>query len=217
MKLKTSLALWQRRRKYRTRKLAQVRKRAHKGGTVTRLEAAHIHKWERLLREAEHMVARRRHQIAANKPLRLRALAEMHKLVGIMEVGGNNVGPGVLKIIRANGGAAGEPWCGDTIAFAYRAAGSKVVQRGWAAVRLLGFLTGMQIVRDPLPGDIVAYSFDHTGLFDHWVDKDAGIFASVEGNTGRSGAVSDSRTGGDGVYVKHRNRSLVARWVRVTR
>jgi hypothetical protein len=145
------------------------------------------------------------------------ALAQMTKLVGIMEVGGNNMGRQVLEIIRANGGTGPEAWCGDTVAWAYRHAGSRVVQRGWAAVRLLGFLTGMKIVsaHDALPGDIVCFKFDHTGMLRRKIS--AGEIETIEGNTGRSGAVSDSRTGGDGVYIKHRSTSLVARYVRVTR
>lgn len=217
MNLHNSLRIWERRLKYRRNKLAKVRRSAHKGNLVTKEEAIHIKKWERLVAEAEHAVAHRRHQIAANKPLRVRALAEMEKLVGIMEVGGNNVGRQVLRIIRANGGTGPEAWCGDTVAFAYRAAGSKVVQRGWAAVRLLGFLTGMKVISaaDAKPGDIVCFKFDHTGMLRRKVSF--GIIETIEGNTGASGAVSDSKTGGDGVYIKRRSTSLVARYVRVTR
>jgi hypothetical protein len=215
MNLKASLALWERRLAYRRRKRASVRK--HAGRTVTHTEAAHIRKWDRLITEAEQAVAHRRKQLAAAQPLRLRALGQMTKLVGIMEIGGNNTGRQVLEIIRANGGTSPEAWCGDTVAWAYRHAGSKVVQRGWAAVRLLGFLTGMKIVSraDALPGDIVCFKFDHTGILRRKIS--ATEDETIEGNTGRAGAVSDSRTGGDGVYIKRRSTGLVARYVRVTR
>lgn len=143
-----------------------------------------------------------------------KALRVARTLVGVMEQGGNNTGPIVDKIIRANGGVIGEPWCGDFVAFCYRTAGSKMVQRLWASVRYLGFLTGMRIVSVPRPGDIVCYVFDHTGLYEE--DRGSDILAD-EGNTGASGAVSDSATGGDGVYQKVRSKSLVARYVRVTR
>jgi hypothetical protein len=108
------------------------------------------------------------------------------KLVGIMEVGGNNMGQAVLSLIRENGGTGPESWCGDFDAHCYRHAGSKVVQRGWAAVRFLGFLTGMKIVsaRDAMPGDIVCFTFDHTGLLRRKID--AGVIETVEGNTGRA-------------------------------
>lgn len=222
LSVQASLAFWTRRLDYRRKKAASVRKKAHskhssRGTMVTEPEAIHIKKWDHLVAEAEKAVNHRRDQIAASRPLRLRALHEMGKLVGIMEVGGNNMGAGVLRIIRANGGTGPEAWCGDTVAYAYRAAGSKVVQRGWAAVRLLGFLTGMKVVSyaDALPGDIVCYKFDHTGMLNSKISSHE--IETIEGNTGASGAVSDSATGGDGVYIKRRDLSLVARFVRVTR
>jgi hypothetical protein len=214
-KLKFSLARWERRLAYRRKKRAAIR--THAGRKVTHAEAAHIHKWDRLIAEAEAAVSHRRKQLAASTPLRLRALAAGLHLVGVMEVGGNNMGTEVLKLIRENGGGGPESWCGDFVAHCYRTAGSKVVQRGWAAVRFLGFLTGMKIVSyaDALPGDIVCYTFDHTGILKQKLG--GGMIETVEGNTGRVGAVSDSRTGGDGVYIKRRSVGLVARYVRVTR
>lgn len=163
--------------------------------------------------------------LRGSRPLRLRALAEARLLVGIMESGGNNKGAQVMKIIRANGGKSPEPWCGDFVAYCYRIAGSKAVTRSWAAVRYLGFLAGMGIVRSPRAGDIVVYGFDHTGIVVTYcnaagvavVRKRATHIKVIEGNTGSSGAVSDSSTGGDGVYVKVRSLSLVRRWVRVYR
>lgn len=161
-------------------------------------------------------------------PLRVRALDEAGEMLGIMEHGGNNLGAGVLAIIKEAGGVGPEPWCGDFVAVAYRRAGSKVVTRPWAAVRYLGFLTGMRVlagVRRALPGDIVCFTFDHTGLLRYFCDANgrkvaAGIATHVatrEGNTGATGAVSDSKTGGDGVYDKVRPIELVARAVRVSR
>lgn len=169
--------------------------------------------------------------------LRLRALEEMGKLVGVMEVGGNNRGPVVSKIIEENGGTGPEPWCGDTVAYAYRKAGSKVVQRAWAAVVNLGFLSGMRILKtklSALAGDILVFEFngdgvpDHTGLLRYWLRYVNGIpvkcpareathAATREGNTGARGAVSDSTTGGDGVYDKIRELAQIQRAVRVYR
>lgn len=220
--LRASLALWQRRKAYRKDKVDQHRRAAHSGkgaahkGVVTKEESALIKKWERLLAEAEQMVSRRTKQIRARDlTMGERAVLEARKLVGVMEHGGNNQGEMVLKIIRANGGLGPEPWCGDFVAWCYRRAGSKVVQRAWAAVRSLGFLTGMTKVSTPRAGDIVCFTFDHTGIFVR--DLGNGMIETIEGNTGRSGAVSDSRTGGDGVYVKRRPKSLVSRYVRVQR
>lgn len=157
-----------------------------------------------------------------------RALEEAEKLVGIREAGGNNRGAAVDALIREAGGVGPEPWCGDFVLVAYKRAGSSVVQRGWAAVRNLGFLTGMRIlrsIRDGKPGDIVCYVFDHTGLLIRYCNE-AGTplpariathIVAREGNTGASGAVSDSAGGGDGSRDKIRPLNLVARIVRVDR
>jgi len=48
-------------------------------------------------------------------------------------------------------------------------------------------------------------------------DNGNGTITTIEGNTGRTGAVSDSATGGDGVYVKVRSKSSVTDYLRVTR
>lgn len=147
--------------------------------------------------------------------LRLRAYKVAQGLVGVMEQGGNNTGPTVDKIIRANGGAIGEPWCGDFVAYCYRNAGSKSVQRAWASVRALRGLVGVQATARPQTGDLVRYTFDHVGMFVK--DRGDGTILTIEGNTGSSGAQSDSRTGGDGVYLKVRPKSLVADYLAITR
>lgn len=147
--------------------------------------------------------------------LQQRALKEARELVGVMEIGGNNSGPKVMEIIRANGGTGPEPWCGDFVAYCYKRAGSKAVTRGWAAVRFIGRIAGQRVVTKPIPGDLVCFDFDHVGMFVRHDGK--GRIVTIEGNTGASGAVSDSKTGGDGVYLKRRSTSLVSRYVRVTR
>lgn len=202
-------ALWKRRTAFRLRKERWYRERSKRANKV----ALH-HKWRRLRLDAQRKVAKLDGELT---PLRVKALREARKLLGVMEVGGNNRGKRVTEIIRANGGTGPEPWCGDFVAYAYRKAGSKVVQRGWAAVRYLGFLTGQKRVSEPKEGNIVCFEFGHTGLFAYWTDKAKGEFVCIEGNTGATGAVSDSTTGGDGVYAKTRNRSQVTRWVHVTR
>lgn len=153
--------------------------------------------------------------IKRKTPLRLKALAVAEGLVGVMEQGGNNTGPIVDKIIRANGGVIGEPWCGDGMAYCYRLAGSKAVQRLWASVRALLGLFGIRATSSPKPGDLVRFTFDHVGMFVR--DLGNGEIESIEFNTGPSGAVSDSATGGDGVYRKVRDKSLVHDYLRVTR
>ena len=154
------------------------------------------------------------------KPKLLRERAILNSLddVGITEKGGNNRGRDVERIIKANGGVVGEPWCGDAVAAWYLEAGSKSVTRSWASVSALSrLLTRIKLLNNVRRGHVVIYDFDHTGLFLRWVDKGKGIFEAVEGNTGDSGAVSDSKTGGDGVKIKQRNLSQVTHFYRVLR
>ncbi len=144
-----------------------------------------------------------------------RAYKIAESLIGVMEEGGNNAGRKVGEIIRSNGGVIGEPWCGDFVAYCYRNAGSKAVTRSWAAVRLLLGVAGIKHVSTPKRGDLVRFTFDHVGMFVK--DNGDGTITTIEGNTGASGAVSDSATGGDGVYLKVRDKSLVNDYLRVTR
>jgi hypothetical protein len=153
--------------------------------------------------------------VARKKPLRELAYVEACKLVGIMEHGGNNQGTDVMRIIRENGGTGPEPWCGDTMAYCYRHAGSKGVDRSWASVSLTGSDPDVRRTLRPLRGDLVRYNFDHIGMFVR--DLGNGYIETIEGNTGASGAVSDSTTGGDGVYRKQRSKSLVRDYLEVLR
>lgn len=171
-------------------------------------------------------VNKRKEQIAAEEriiarhlpkdALRLRAWEVMQGLIKerVTEQGGNNRGRRVEQIIRANGGVPGEPWCGDTVAYCYLKAGAKSVTRSWASVRLLEKL--LMRLRIVARGDVVTYKFDHTGMFDRWApERGKGYFWAGEGNTGNSGAASDSVTGGDGVKRKLRHTSQVAGFWRV--
>lgn len=174
---------------------------------------------ERLVRKREQQVATARSVIARHTPAPLRELAykEAAKLVGIMEEGGNNSGKRVGEIIRGGGGnpAAKPAWCGYTMAYVYRKAGSTLVDWHWAAVRLM-MAAGLLRTSDPQRGDIVRYSFDHTGMFVRWINRATGLFEAIEGNTGPTGAVSDG-DGGDGVYRKRRTTAQVSDFLRVPR
>lgn len=208
--LRASLALWRRRLAYRQRRL-KVSIRHHRQNSAK--------KWRRLVDEAHAKVSRRERQLAAAAPLRVKALDVMRAWAraGVREEGGNNIGPVVSRIIREAGGTPGEPWCGDTVAAAYIRAGSKVAK---AKPRLFAYVPYMRFlprVAGPLPGHVVGYDFngdgteDHTGLFDRWIDRRAGTFRALEGNTGTDGARSDGA--GDGVHYRERNVSQVA-WFR---
>jgi hypothetical protein len=160
-------------------------------------------------------------------PLRLRAYKEAKRLLDahVRESGGNNRGKMVAEIILANHGAVGEPWCGDFVAWCYRKAGSKSVNRNWAGVRKYLPMSGLRRTGAPLKGDLVRYNFDHIGVFAGWCDaagrplphRRATHLKAIEGNTGHAGAVSDSAGGGDGVYLKLRSRTLVTDFIRVLR
>lgn len=214
--LQRSLALWRRKLAYRTRRLLAVRKAARGANhVVTHAEADHIRKWERLEAEAKRVILRRTKQLVATRPMNERAVMFAHTLVGIVEQGGNNVGPRVSAMIRANAGTPGEPWCGDFVAFVYRHVGSKAVNRSWASVRLLRGLIGVIPTTRPVGGDLVRFKFDHVGLFLR--DNGDGSILTIEGNTGAYGAVSDSVTGGDGVYEKRRDKSLVRDYLHITK
>lgn len=157
--------------------------------------------------------------------LRVLALAEARRLLGVREQGGNNRGPVVDEIIRANAGVLGEPWCGDFAAWCYRHAGSRAVSRSWAAVRLLGGLSGVkrQGALAGEPGDLVRFHFGsdryaHVGILEAYVRWNGERYVEVEperathvqtidGNTGDAD-VSDGR-GGEGVERKQRLISLV--------
>lgn len=202
-----SLGLWRRRLAWREARLRAAR-RANIGPRAVR--------WKKKVAEARAMVAKRERQV---NPLRVRALNYAISDLGVREQGGNNRGPEVDRIIRENQGQLGEPWCGDAVARWYRRAGSKVVQRGWAST--IWLLANLLPVKHPLAGHVVVYDFGsggakHTGLFERWVDKKAGTFTAIEGNTNTTSSASDSG-GGEGVHRRVRHVSMVAGFRRVAR
>jgi hypothetical protein len=200
---KASLAVWERRHKDYQRELDQ----AH-----VRNDKADVNRWHAKLAHAGWMIRRRRAQLAVPRPLSERAYIVANALVGVMEQGGNNAGPMVSTIIHENGGTGPEPWCGDFVAYAYRHAGSTNVTRPWASVALLGQLLGVKRTLRPRRGDLVRFRFGHVGLF---VADHGDEIETIEGNTGRRGALSDSATGGDGVYRKRRSKALVLDYLHV--
>jgi hypothetical protein len=194
---------------------AKLRKRVKRVRALTRKIARRPLAGYHRAREKNAAAAKHLRKLIDKQPLRDKALAVAEGLVGVMEEGGNNTGEMVDKIITANGGSIGEPWCGDGMAFCYRAAGSKAVTRVWAAVSLLLGALGIRRTSSPKPGDLVRFVFDHVGMFVR--DLGNGQIETIEFNTGATGAVSDSATGGDGVYRKVRDVSLVNDYLRVTR
>lgn len=120
-------------------------------------------------------------------------------------------------------------WCGLAVADWWKRAGFAVDQKlalqidyvptlvRMATQRLDGmFLVGKNRVR---AGDAVAYDFpggeraDHVGLFVRWIDKQAGAFLAVEGNTSKAG----SQSNGGAVLEKVRSMNEVAAFIRKVR
>jgi hypothetical protein len=133
-----------------------------------------------------------------------------------MEVGGQNRGRKVQEIIHYAGGPGPEAWCVDFEIWCYGHAGSTAVRPGFTrAVRFMRGAPGVVPTAAPMRGDLVRYSFDHTGLFVK--DNGNGTITTIEGNTSRTGAISGSTTGGDGVYIKVRSKAVVTDYLRVTR
>lgn len=218
-------------RKAQQRRKAAIERRGHpdakkQAGLLDKAQAALAATRKRLDR-AEVDVVYTRHELdqartamdkiaqAATGNLNQRAWKIAEGLVGVMEHGGNNTGPMVDRLIRDNNGAIGEPWCGDTVAYCYRKAGSKAVERLWASAHGIEGDPDLEFTSHPDTGDLVNYTFQHIGLYGHSLG--GGQIETIEGNTGASGAVSDSTTGGDGVYRKHRPTSLVRHYMKVKR
>lgn len=156
------------------------------------------------------------------KTLAERAYGNAVNLLGVMEVGGNNTGPMVDRIIKANGGLGPEPWCGDGAAYCYRLAGSDIVKgpnRLWAYVPWMT-RTAVRVVSNPVRGDLVRFDWnhdgvdDHVGLFERWLIPGR-RFRTIEFNTGKDPNVSDSTAGGDGVHRRERDISLVGDFLHV--
>jgi hypothetical protein len=158
-------------------------------------------------------------------PLRMKAFNVATGFIGAFEIGGNNMGPFVTTVIKANGGSIPEPWCGDFAAYCYRLAGSKSVdvkpRSLWAYVPFLHRIPGTTIVKNPQIGDLVRFDWngdglaDHVGLFEEFTAN--GQVQTVDGNTGKDANVSDSTVGGDGVHRRIRSVALVHDYVRINR
>lgn len=209
------ISSWTSKLKSRRKTAKSLRSRLIKHGgskKAPRLAKAY-RRYKGLVAQATRGLARAR--AVASTPLREKALSRARANLGVMEHGGNNRGPGVEKIIQYAQGQIGEPWCADFVIWCYGHAGSKIVRPGYPRAVSLMLRTGVKRVSHPLPGDIVRYNFDHTGLVEKVLP--GGRIQTIEGNTGATGAVSDSATGGDGVYRKIRSTSLVSDYLRVTK
>lgn len=165
--------------------------------------------------------------------IRYKALKEMLRLqrLHVVEVGRNNRGPMVDRIIDYARGALGEAWCVDTMIWVYGHAGSRFLKPGFS--RAVAYMNAHGVRPIALAklhaGDVLRYVFDHTEMFVGWrrlvYVRGRAVFVrcprrlathvkAVGGNTGADGAVSDG-AGSDGVHVRYRPIGLIADALRV--
>ena len=143
------------------------------------------------------IAARKKKQ--GTKPLREKALAQMEKLVGVVErpAGSNHV-PEVTFWWGADGPrntGEGPAWCAMTVSKAYVLAGSKAFTRGSFCAYVPTIVgaaragsNGLTVTPDPQPGDLVCFDWDgsnfrssnnHIGMFKSGTRSS---FKTIEGN-----------------------------------
>jgi hypothetical protein len=147
-----------------------------------------------------------------------RELALQHALkeVGVREHGANNHGQRVEWYQKWDSlPGEGYAWCNSFVDAMFAAAGRPLVE----LARSAGVSLTLDLARKhhwevlrPQRADLVVFRFSHIG-FVYAAKGD--YLITVEGNTGPTGAVSDSKGGGDGVYVKRRHRTLALAYIRV--
>ena len=169
------------------------------------------------------MAQRRKDRIAEVKRLRAAALraAKGEEKQGIKEspFGSNNVLYSRWYMKRPQGWQnrdEGPKWCAMFVTWCYDQAGSKAFQRlpgeRWAFCPFvvrdaeLGD-RGLLLTTNPQPGSIVVYRFGkkdwcHIGIFEKWLDRAAGTFSAIEGNT------SKSNNSNGGAVMRRDDRSL---------
>jgi hypothetical protein len=157
-----------------------------------------------------------REKAAAQTPLRVKALAEAKKHLGVKE---SPAGSNIVLFSRWYGLTG--PWCAMFTTYSYVKAGSKAFVKGsrYAYVPYIvadarAGRNGLQVTRDPKPGDLVCYDWDggvadHVGLFEAGT---ASSFTAIEGNT----SLGNDSNGGE-VMRRSRQGSQVEAFVRVGR
>ena len=162
-------------------------------GSVVMTKAAN--RYGKRIGKATEMILRRKSQLEAIVPLREKAYREAVKFIGVMEQGGNNAGLLWRSIAEGGGladrrGADGswlpctsaqaeEPWCGSGRGAA--------VSAGWHQARI-----------EPERGDLVVHVRSRRHVRRGATTDRNRDDVNGRSNTGASGAVSDSKTGGDG-------------------
>ena len=104
------------------------------------------------------------------------------------------------------------PWCMAFVQWAFDRAGKPLPYKTASCSALLGWYRQNRpecVVKDPRPGDIILYTFSHTGIVEQ---VGTGTVTAIEGNT--SAGSSGSQSNGGGVFRRTRNKSLVRAYIR---
>jgi len=125
-------------------------------------------------------------------------------------------------------GLNGQEWCGIFCSWVYDHAGLPLgpldFTRGFASVPFM-FQHAKKlnlITQNPKPGDLVIYDWkkgdpghvmgdwtpEHVGIFLQWIDKSAGTFYTIEGNTS-----AGSQSNGGQVQKRQRNMAFVQAFI----
>lgn len=125
-------------------------------------------------------------------------------------------------------GLNGVAWCAEWVSWVFNEAGHPLphidTDKGFHYVpTIVNWAThNNKLTTDPQPGDIVCYDWqkgtpnetaeqrlsDHTGIFLRWVDRNAGTFEAIEGNT----SVGNDSAGGI-VMLRQRKTAFVTAFI----
>ena len=112
-------------------------------------------------------------------------------------------------------GLDGVPWCGIFVSWVYAKANKPLPnigsRLGFAGCQyaVAWFKKKGMLTTNPVSGDIVFFDwnrdgrYDHTGIFNNWLDKDT--FITIEGNT----AVGNNSNGGCVMIRKRKNINCI--------
>ncbi len=162
------------------------------------------------------------------KTLAERIVSIATKEVGIEEIDGTNCGPRVNEYKAATNLPPREawPWCAAFVDWVVREAMEDAIDNGarftfarpttagawdlenWSLRQDNSTWTKRKPGTDVYPGDILTYTFSHTGFAISKPDSD-GYVTTIEGNTDAKG----SREGG-GVFIKKRHISQIRARIR---
>ncbi|MDE6455061.1 MAG: CHAP domain-containing protein [Dysosmobacter sp.] len=142
-----------------------------------------------------------------------RVLAAARREIGVKEspAGSNKVKYNTWYYGREVSGAA-YPWCMAFVQWVFDQAGEALPCKTASCSGLLNWYKAKrpeQVVKDPRPGDVVIYSFGHTGVVEA---VGAGTVTAIEGNT--SPGTAGSQSNGGMVCRRSRKTALVSAYIR---